>query len=358
MRYYESELSKYEYFDDVNLDYSNDFLTGTIDRKNITKFIEYQIQHKKVFSIAIFDIDFFKTINDKYGHMIGDYVLKKVCEVVRSVIDDKGLIGRFGGDEFIIYFDDIEDYDELRTIIKKVHDEIRSFKFDGKLDERVSITSGVARFPFDSNTYSELFKKADKALYRGKQKGRNCFIIYKDELHKNIDVSTKSGIITVKDMIMQLISISNEDIPPKDMILKAFEYVSKNFSIDHICINGLNGKEEEFIRDTIDFKYDYYDNKMIEKHIENGYFKTFDYSNLRAKTPEFGEILYQNHVKAIMCFEIKFKGVLYGYLRVEDSSIKRNWQEEVIVVCIHMANMIGILKYYGEKNWLKINNLV
>ena len=66
------------------------------------------------------DVDDFKTINDTYGHMFGDEVLSRISELIRSVMDSRGVAGRFGGDEFMVLFENIESEKDLRSIRKMV----------------------------------------------------------------------------------------------------------------------------------------------------------------------------------------------------------------------------------------------
>lgn len=110
-KYTIENLAKYSYFNSFNL--GIDYLTGVLDRRSITSLIQSQIKNKKSFGIAICDFDNFKRINDGYGHFYGDVALKEVAGAMVEATKDVGLVGRFGGDEFLIYFDDSNDYDDL-----------------------------------------------------------------------------------------------------------------------------------------------------------------------------------------------------------------------------------------------------
>ena len=199
MKYNYQDLEKYEMFNNKDLTYCMDYLTGVLDRRNITLLIENKIKNNDSFVIAICDVDNFKNINDLYGHYAGDMSLKAISNVLVEKTKDIGIVGRFGGDEFLIVINKIEDYDEIWKVLKSIHESIKMIKYEESLVPiTLTLTTGCAKYPIDANTYEELFIKADKALYRGKLKGRNCFIIYNEELHKNINTSHTAPIIVTK----------------------------------------------------------------------------------------------------------------------------------------------------------------
>ena len=144
--------------------------------------------------MGILDIDNFKLVNDNYGHKVGDECLKSIASNLADYIGEDGLVGRFGGDEFvIIYFKDTE-YDAVHEYIERLYDVgtiIRRRLCVDDVSFFVTATIGCASFPKDSTNYEDLFLKIDKALYRGKTKGRNCFIIYVESKHKDIEVHRK-----------------------------------------------------------------------------------------------------------------------------------------------------------------------
>lgn len=130
-------------------------------------------RYRSPLSLAVADIDYFKKVNDQYGHSAGDRVLKHVAEVLEHGIRESDFIARYGGEEFIVLMPETQLADatkainKLRLLIKneKVH-----LDNDEKLD--VTLSFGVAEFE-GTDTATDVFNKADRALYRAKQKGRN-----------------------------------------------------------------------------------------------------------------------------------------------------------------------------------------
>ena len=128
--------------------------------------------------------------------MFGDEVLSRVSEIIRSDLNARGVAGRFGGDEFMILFENVKSEQELRLILKTITKNIQ-WAF---ADKEVSVTTswGIAKYPEDGSSLEELFKIADKALYIAKAKGKNRYIIYDERKHGNIvtdrEIQQNSGI--------------------------------------------------------------------------------------------------------------------------------------------------------------------
>ncbi|MFH1782289.1 MAG: GGDEF domain-containing protein [Candidatus Omnitrophota bacterium] len=154
-----------------------DSLTGVSTRRYFLERFEEEIhrsmRHKSNISLLMLDIDHFKGINDKYGHLVGDVVLKEVAGVLKASLREIDIIGRYGGEEFIvalsgtskdIAFQVAERIREnVQCAIVKAYDEVVS----------VAISIGISIFPDDGVNLNELIESADRALYKAKESGRN-----------------------------------------------------------------------------------------------------------------------------------------------------------------------------------------
>ena len=132
----------------------------------------------------IIDVDEFKHINDTYGHIFGDQVIRGVAEIMQELVGQRGVIGRFGGDEYVILLEKVETREQLKTLLKTIAKELR-LAFDPKIHVTASI--GVSEYPVDGTEYEYLMRKADKALYLAKEKGKNRHIIYEERLHGKLE---------------------------------------------------------------------------------------------------------------------------------------------------------------------------
>lgn len=161
--------------------------TGLYNKRAIHEYAMEKTQERKELYLAMMDVDDFKKVNDSFGHMFGDEVLSKVSEIMRAVIDSRGMVGRFGGDEFMLVLDGVSSEEELRRIFKTISKNIQWEYQDIKETMAITTSCGVAKFPDDAANFEDLFKKADKALYVAKEKGKNRYIIYDEAKHGAVE---------------------------------------------------------------------------------------------------------------------------------------------------------------------------
>ena len=157
-----------------------DFLTGVYNRKTFEQLFDEQIfitkQQKSDLCLLMLDIDHFKRFNDKFGHLLGDEVLKTVAHSLTNTLKGRDVVARFGGEEFIILLPETPMDSAVR-----VADMIRSNIASKELKQRntgenygtITVSIGVSRLRLDSDTLPTLIKRADEALYRSKRDGRN-----------------------------------------------------------------------------------------------------------------------------------------------------------------------------------------
>lgn len=185
-----------------------DSLTSIYNKKTITEYAKRRIASNKNEKVAliIIDLDHFKPVNDIYGHLSGDAVLAKAANIFKEITGDDGYVGRFGGDEFMLVVDGLNSEPILRGFLRSIQSSIK-LAFD-KMFEGIHITCsiGCAIHPKDGETYEELFKKADFCLYRAKNKGRDRYVFYRDDLHRaeyeNVSATkSEGGKVEVRDIL-------------------------------------------------------------------------------------------------------------------------------------------------------------
>lgn len=170
------ELNKklQEAYDEVNRLSQKDFLTSIYNRRGLKAKIKDLYKYSEN-GIILFDIDFFKKINDGYGHDVGDKILQKVVSRIHDIKDEKFILGRWGGEEFIIIYPN-KNIDETFELANKVSAIIRDKSFninDYKIN--VTITSGIDTFKGYID-FERALRAADDKLYIGKEKSRNINI--------------------------------------------------------------------------------------------------------------------------------------------------------------------------------------
>lgn len=142
--------------------------------------------------LSVMDIDDFKNINDTFGHMMGDEIIAKVAEIIRTILGNRGYVGRFGGDEFMVVTDKVTDVEDFSQIFKTIRKNIMWSCGEMLSNMEVTLSIGLATCPDHATSYEELFKIADKCLYIAKAKGKNRVIHYKPELHSGFDMAKES----------------------------------------------------------------------------------------------------------------------------------------------------------------------
>jgi diguanylate cyclase (GGDEF)-like protein len=155
-----------------------DDLTGLCNRRHFLALAEDQrrrhAHEQRPLSLLIFDIDLFKSVNDRFGHDAGDAVIRHVAKVCRSHIGNSDILARFGGEEFILLLPQTTGKeatghaDEMRQWL-----ETAPFEWDG-VPVRVTVSIGVAETDAEVQNLGDLVKRADQALYQAKREGRNC----------------------------------------------------------------------------------------------------------------------------------------------------------------------------------------
>lgn len=151
---------------------NRDYLTGASTRDYGFKEIGKLIKEKTPFSVAMIDIDNFKKINDTHGHLLGDEVLKFVAEKLRERLGEEHLLIRFGGEEFIIVFKNLNK-EEGKFILDQIREEIGASEFMDKVN--VSFSGGIDEFNFED--INKTLKIVDKLLYVAKNNGKNKIIL-------------------------------------------------------------------------------------------------------------------------------------------------------------------------------------
>lgn len=166
-----------------------DSLTGLIGRKDIIRLAKERISSRadEKMALAITDIDFFKNVNDTFGHKKGDEVIRNVAGIINSVIGSSGVVGRYGGDEFLLVLYRDVDEESLRNYFRTIREEIHNAYPDLWGNAPLSLSVGCAVYPTDAQSYEDLFLLADYCLYRAKYKGRNRYIIYTPAKHGTLE---------------------------------------------------------------------------------------------------------------------------------------------------------------------------
>ena len=338
--YNEKQITKYDYFKKIlkknKIEYILDPLTGAISRRYFIEFIKDLVSSNTKFTLAIIDLDDFKTINDKYGHLSGDYILEHFSENLIDYVGDNGLVGRFGGDEFLIAIFGIDDYDDIHAFYQKLFNNIlRNHYIIGQNDIYTTGTLGSARFPEDAATFEELFVVSDKTLYRGKMKGRNCYIIYVHEKHKDLKIESlhKDDLAII---LFNINTIFDEHDSFEQKMMDISEYLKDNLRLDNIYYIDQNktfydALEMKKICDNIDLSDIRFNNELYKR----------DYHKDVNKLP-FGPYIENDEISSLLITRIKDKDEIKGYIMFALKRMAMIWHNQEIATLLYLAKTISL----------------
>jgi diguanylate cyclase (GGDEF)-like protein len=146
--------------------------------------VEFETQKINIinysFYILMLDLDNFKNVNDKYGHLTGDKTLVEIAQVIMSCVGSNGLVGRYGGDEFIIFLSNKTEK-EILFVANKINKSLKS-KFFEENNEKFNVTAsiGISCRLKNNIRIDAIVKTADIALYKAKNNGRDNIVLYEE----------------------------------------------------------------------------------------------------------------------------------------------------------------------------------
>jgi diguanylate cyclase (GGDEF)-like protein len=158
---------------------TRDPLTGVFNRRYFFDVLKREFsafkRYGSVYSLCLVDIDFFKRINDTYGHIVGDFVLKHVADTLQNSIRGSDILCRYGGEEFVIVFTNTS-LDKASSACEKLRSaiEVSELIFESKLI-KITVSIGAASVSKSDTDPTDLIKRADSKLYQAKESGRNKF---------------------------------------------------------------------------------------------------------------------------------------------------------------------------------------
>lgn len=365
------------FFSNVNQKITDSFdpVTKVFTRDVITEKIKNEIEEKKPFSMIIVDIDNFKDFNNTHGHMFGDIILVETVASLKNALGPNDYIGRIGGDEFLIVIHTEHNaYEEIHSKCSSLKRAVYQLSDNNIKQATVTATLGCSVYPKDGESYDTLFLKCDKALYRGKKKGRNCFIIYSEELCGKID--DNSLVESYKDIenidktssnsqvVLGIYEILSRNDSIKKNLTDALSLIGNFFLIERIHFQLLQLGEEKNIKlewiephskryaNLIESKEEFR-HLWYEKLDKTGKIKLNQVKKEHSNIPFF-KILLDEKTKSILGFQLKYTEKEIGFLRFDTCSYTKFWQEDDINSLMIISKIIAVtINRFNEQHTLK-----
>lgn len=179
-----------------------DALTGAYNRKGIITHIEELLrQNPEAISACVsLDIDNFKEVNDTFGHLYGDAVLSETAKKIQKLCRNDTLIGRLGGDEFVAFFPRLQSEEVLMHAAERLQSALVNTYTSGSHMVKTSVSMGISFYPRHGTTFTELYDKADIAMYHCKRNGKNGWTVYHDTMERCQQIMEKPETDNIGDM--------------------------------------------------------------------------------------------------------------------------------------------------------------
>jgi diguanylate cyclase (GGDEF)-like protein/PAS domain S-box-containing protein len=342
------QLREYAYFDklldQVNLYEILDPLTGIVSRAYILDFAKSLIASGTPFTFTIVDLDNFKYINDTYGHSSGDVVLMDVAKGLAGFLEKFGVVGRFGGDELLLINLRDVTYDQKKQFFKDIYETEnilrKNIKFQGN-SLYITGTSGCATYPDDASTFDGLFGIIDKALYRGKEKGRNCFIIYVEDKYKDLEVKNmgRHGVFTIMHrMTMQLEKTDD----PEEKLHAVMPLLKEELHITDLYYIDSTGLMKSVLDEEVEEQVEGLSELMVkDMYIDS----TLD--KLEKLCPSIYKVFNSRKVQAILIVRVGMGDETYGYLVCAEPRSQRIWQEDECGIMYFLARHLAAHRHFS-----------
>ena len=338
-----SSLSSHPYFEEIlkQTDISTmlDPLTGVLSRGYITRFIRYLIEKNVPFALGMMDLDNFKHVNDNYGHKIGDGILVEISESIRLILGSDGFIGRFGGDEFLIVYLKSNLYDDVHAFYDRVYDSGKVLRRSIHIEDYdifMTATVGCASYPLDAKDYEGLFAKIDKTLYRGKSKGRNCYIIYVESKHSKLEIS-----MLAKHSLYQTLREATTSFDDKNAVFnirlqRAFAPIAENLRLHKIFYINKYDQLKDPVSDAV-----ICDPCRMSEYATKGDIHALSHlEDIQGELPEFFSALHGLSFNATMVARITRNDITYGFLVVcPEEHTMRMWQDDEYAAVFFLSHL-------------------
>ncbi|MBQ6887580.1 MAG: diguanylate cyclase [Lachnospiraceae bacterium] len=235
---------------ELKISAKRDVLTNLWNRQYLEECVNYEGEKTEgAGALVLVDMDNFKAVNDSYGHIAGDRVLKEFSEVLKQYAAEEDIVSRLGGDEFSVFFRGSVDKEELQRRVKAIIETVeeRLSVLDGN-EINISASIGISIMPEDGMDFMTLYNKADKALYYVKQNGKGNFHIFQDKesyfyYGKNEKDCSVLDVTQLKRIIEEKALLSGAYQVEYDGFKRIYQFVSR-------CIER-NGRDVQIVLFTI-----------------------------------------------------------------------------------------------------------
>jgi diguanylate cyclase (GGDEF)-like protein len=336
-------------------------------RKQIDAFLKEKDPYNTC-GMILLDIDYFKYVNDTFGHLFGDKVLIGLAELLKRVFYDNSIIMRFGGDEFVVFIKNISHADMMQKGMQLI-ESVRKLKFEGK-DFSMSCSAGICFLPENESgyTYDQMFENADWVLYRAKEGGRDQYVFcdhlrrFEQSSPNNFSAGIDDARYLRNDIISTAFEVFDKANSFSQAVIQLMEIIGYRFRLDRITIIRTDIQEKntgrqyqwtsayapEVLREKADFtKEDF----ITLFHSYDEYKTTvLQHDNMSMYSPQGAALLMQGEAKTVLYAAMYCDGKYTGAISYVTCREKRFWSrqsrkelgEVTKIISAHLARSLAV----------------
>jgi len=343
-----------------------DSLTKLLNKQSTQAKIESYLAARDPQTMAgllVFDLDNFKAVNDQLGHLFGDVVLTQVGNTLRKLFRSHDIIGRIGGDEFLVFVRDIPSKKLLEERCELLLTTLNNLLENLAPNLQTSCSVGVSLIPEHGTTFKELFECADRALYSVKSKGKKQYKIYSDRdkymealssISRNTVIDSDDPSVVTNDTFERFVFRCLYESKNLDATIdELLSFVGRNFNVSRVYIfennedNTTCSNTFEWCNDGIEPQKDMLQNVSYITDIP-GWPDLYKENNLVYCTditqmaPQFRAILEPQGIKSLLHCAIMDQGVFRGYIGFDECRSNHLWTQEQISQLQFLAEAMSV----------------
>ncbi|MEG1779001.1 MAG: sensor domain-containing diguanylate cyclase, partial [Oscillospiraceae bacterium] len=325
--------------------------------------------------LFIIDLDNFKLVNDKFGHAFGDAVLSQTSAKIGSLFRTGDILGRIGGDEFIVFMRNVQNEKIAHLKAKEICENASEMYVQNDIEYKVTVSVGIAFYNKHGNCFDELYRHSDMAWYDAKENGRNRFSVYNEDMQfkhsavKGIDPRQVVEINTFESNVSDyLFRILYESKDKSQAIKSVLELIGKHYHVSRAYVFE-NSEDGRYAKNTFEWC-----NKGVSTQIEKttlisydeikDYAKNFNNEGIfyvadsRELQSPLKEIVMKQGIKSVVQFSMLENGKFAGFIgfdectcyRVPESKELNDYRNFANILGVFIAEMRSVEKLEASKN--------
>ena len=336
---------------------------------------EYLARFPQGNTLLIIDLDNFKEVNDRYGHLFGDAVLTKAAREIEKLFRSQDIVSRIGGDEFMVLMRGVSDRNLISNRCRRLLNIFANTFQNGPRKLPLSCSIGIAISGEHGTDYYELFNHADQALYRAKSIGKNDFCYFDWDLERSPAARQSRSAVSISIDSDEELGLAEDNLvrhafrklcsaqDPDQAVNELLAMVGQKMQVSRVYVFE-NSEDNRFCYNTYEWC-----NQGIEPQIHNlqavsyeadipGYADNFDeqgifyVQDIRRLPRNLYEILEPQGIRSLLHCAVREGGVFRGYIGFDECVAERLWTKDEIRILQYFSEVLGafLLSYRRQQN--------